>query len=147
MAKVLGRRGGILINQSRDSCLNSAGLASESSKGPVLLSAVPLLGVSGSARTLGARIDFQLGTNEVHLTENAAAWQALHVRSGEPSSMARIFPAGKRGKMASIRADVPISCTRMRVYGALVHIRGNACNSPATPGDSLANALTGRLSQ
>ena len=79
---VLGRRGEILINQSRDSCLNSAELASESSKGPVLLSAGPLLGVSGSARTLGARIDFQLGTNGVHLSENAAAWQALHVCSG-----------------------------------------------------------------
>lgn len=70
-----------------------------------------------------------------------------YVCSGEPRSMARIFAAGKRGQMAQMPSDVPFSCTQMEVYGALVHIRGSACNGLATPPSSLANALTAWLSQ
>lgn len=37
------------------------------------------LGGSESARTLAARIDFQLGTNEGHLTGSEDVWQALRL--------------------------------------------------------------------
>ncbi|MNP49640.1 hypothetical protein D3C76_1438390 [compost metagenome] len=70
--------GGILINLSRDSCLSSLRLASESSNGPILLSAVHSW-VEWVCKDIVARIDFQLGTNEAHLTVNAGAWQALRL--------------------------------------------------------------------
>lgn len=69
--------GGILINLSRDSCLSSLRLASESSNGQSCFSSA-LLG-KWVCKDVVARIDFQLGTNEAHLTGNTGAWQALRL--------------------------------------------------------------------
>ena len=101
---------------------------------------------SGSARMLWPELTFSLVLTRRTLPEIPALGKH-DVYSGEPSSMARICTAVKRGQIARTQADVPISGTHMRDHGALVHIRGKGCNRAATGCNSLANALTRRLSQ
>jgi hypothetical protein len=126
--------------------LGSVWLAKESSSGPVLVSAGFAVGgaiLQGRLRP----IDFQLGTNEAHLTENRTVWQMFLQGCRLAEQYGASFAGWEEGQMAGIAVDVLILCTRMRACGALVHIWRASCNTAATGAESLANDLTGGLSQ
>jgi len=102
---------------------------------------------SSVARTLLARIDFQLGTNEAHLTADKLLWQVLVHLPWLAEQYGASFAGWEGGQRAVMAEDLLFLCSQMKVWGAVVHIWCPRCNTPATALNRLANALTGELSQ
>ena len=126
--------------------MGSVWLAKESSSGPVLVSAGFAVGgaiLQGRLRP----IDFQLGTNEAHLTADKLLWQVFVHLPRLAEQYGASFAGWEGGQRAVMAEDLLFLCSQMKVWGAVVHIWRARCNTPATALYSVANALTGELSQ
>ena len=69
---------------------------------------------SSVARTLLARIDFQLGTNEAHLTADIVLWQVFVHLPRLAEQYGASFAGWEGGQRAVITEDVLFLCTHMK---------------------------------